>query len=395
MRVVVLGGMGLQGRAAVVDLAASRDVDEVICADSGPNRLGRLSGLPGMSKVRAIEADLSSKGALVSMLKQQVDAAIDLLPLPLMPAAFEAAVEAGVPLVSTNYAHTVRHIDAPAREAGVIIMPECGLDPGIDLVIIGHGARQFDRLEILESYCGGIPEPAACDNPLNYKVSWNWEMVLNSQMRPSVFIRDGRRLEIPAENQHDPHLIHNIVFPGLGELEAIPNGDAVFYTDLLELTGTIRRTGRYALRWPGWSAFWRPLKQLGFLDENPLEGLPGPVSPRRFLARLIEPRIQYQNNEKDLAVMFNLFEGLKEGRPKRMTTRLLIERDLTSGLMAMSMGVGFTAGIVAQMIVQGRINGAGLLSPVCDVPFEPFMEELAARGVHSEVQEEWLDKSID
>jgi saccharopine dehydrogenase-like NADP-dependent oxidoreductase len=391
MRIIVLGGMGFQGRAALVDLAAGRDVDEVICVDSGPDRLQGLTELPGMSKVRVIEADLSSKEPLVSLLKQGIDAAVDLLPFPLMPAAFEAAVEAGVPLVSTNYAHSVRYIDPPAREAGVIIMPECGLDPGIDLVIIGHGVRQFDRLDILESYCGGIPEPAACDNPLNYKVSWNWAMVLGSQMRPSVFIRDGRRVEISAEDQHDPGLVHNINFPDLGELEAIPNGNAVFYTDLLGITGTVRRTGRYSLRWPGWSAFWRPLKQLGFLDEKPLEGLPAPISPRRFLTRLIEPRIQYRDDEKDLAVMLNVFEGLKDGRRKRMTTRLLIERDLTSGLLAMSMGVGYTASIVARMIVQGRITGAGLLSPVCDVPFGPFMDELAARGVRIDVQEEWLD----
>ncbi len=117
-----------------------------------------------------VRIDASSKAALVSLFRQGVDAVIDLLPLPLMRTAFEAAIEAGVPLVSTNYAKTVRDLDARAVEAGVSLMPECGLDPGIDLVLFGHAVKQFDRLERLDSYCGGIPEKTACDNPLSSRM---------------------------------------------------------------------------------------------------------------------------------------------------------------------------------------------------------------------------------
>jgi len=91
-------------------------------------------------------------------------------------------------------------------------------------------------------------------------------MVLRSQKRDSVFIKNGRLLSVPASEQHETDMIHNISIPGIGELEAVPNGDAVFYTDLLGITGSIEETGRYALRWPGWCAFWRPLKKMGFLS---------------------------------------------------------------------------------------------------------------------------------
>ncbi|MEW6261707.1 MAG: saccharopine dehydrogenase C-terminal domain-containing protein [Thermodesulfobacteriota bacterium] len=126
-------------------------------------------------------------------------------------------------------------------------------------------------------------------------------------------------------------------------MEAILNGDAVVYTDLLGLTGTIRHTGRYALRWPGWCAFWRPLQRLGFLDDSPRPGLPGGLTSKQFLVGLLGPRLQYQDHEKDLAVMVNLFEGVKNGHRGRLTNRLLIERDLETGLFAMSLGVGYTA----------------------------------------------------
>ncbi len=387
MRVLVLGGLGLQGKAAVLDLARSQDVAEVICADVGSTGLEQLARFVDLRRIRRVQLDASSKAAVVSLLRQGVDVAIDLLPLPLMRTAFEAALEAGVPLLSTNYAKTVCDLHARAAEAGVSLMPECGLDPGIDLVLFGRAAKQFERLERLDSYCGGIPEKAACDNPLAYKISWNWDMVLRTQQRDSVFIQDGRRLEIPSAEQHESERIHSVHFPGLGELEAVPNGDAVFYTDLLGVTATIKQTGRYALRWPGWCAFWRPLKRLGFLSDAPLPSLG--VSPRQFLVELLGPRLQYRDQEKDLVVMHNVFQGIANGRRKTLVADLLIERDLETGLYAMSAGVGYTASIVAQMIGRGQIAQGGLLNPAVDVPYEPFMAELSRRGIVVSEEVSW------
>lgn len=381
MKVAVLGGLGFQGKAALFDLSRSELVEEVICADVDPNALERITGFLNVEKIKPVKVDASSKNALVSLLRQGVDVAIDLLPFSLMPNAFEAAVEAGVSLVSTNYADSIRHLHDRAVEAGVSLMPECGLDPGIDLVICGNAVKQFDQLYILNSYCGGFPEKKACDNPLNYKISWNWGMVLTAQKRESVFIKDGRRLIVSAADQHDNEMIGQISFPGLGKLEAIPNGDAVFYTDLLGVTDTIKQTGRYALRWPGWCAFWRPLKKLGFLSDKPVEGLGCQVSPHQFLVKLMGPQLQYRNNEKDIVAMQNIFEGIKDGHKKRIVTNLLIERDLETGLFAMNLGVGYPASIVAQMLGRGQINRKGLLSPATDVPHKPFMDELSRRGI--------------
>ena len=390
MKVIVLGGLGYQGRAAVIDLMRSGEVTEVVCADARTDGLAALSAFAGFAKVRAVEVNAASPDALSALMASGADAAIDLLPIQFMPAACEAAIAARVPLVTTNYAHPLRHLDQPARERGVTLMPECGLDPGIDLVIIGGAVSRFDRLTRLDSYCGGIPEKAACDNPLNYKISWNWEMVLTSQMRPARFIRDGVALNVPAEAQHASEMNHDIEFPGLGCLEAIPNGDAVAYVERLGLSATIREAGRYALRWPGWRAFWQALKQLGFLDEAPVPGLAGGLSPKQFMVKHLEPRLQYGPDEKDLTPMVNVFEGEKDGRRLRLTTRLLIERDLASGLLAMSLGVGWTASLVAQMMARGEIAAPGLRSPVQDIPYGRFMAELANRGIQIKEEMEWL-----
>jgi lysine 6-dehydrogenase len=381
MKVVVLGGLGLQGRAALWDLSKNRQVAEIVCADFSLEGWGQVAGYVDTAKIKPVQVDASSPEALSDLLCQGADVAIDLLPFPLMATALQAAIEARVPMVSTNYGHTVAHLHQPALAAGVALMPECGLDPGIDLVICGHAARQFDALAVLNSYCGGFPEKSACDNPLAYKISWNWDMVLRALKRESVFIKDGQKLTVPAAEQHESPMVHTIDFPGFGRLEAIPNGDALFYAELLGLTQHLRQAGRYSLRWPGWCAFWAPLKRLGFLSDDPLPALPCPLSPHQFLVSLLGPRLQYKPHEKDIVAMYNHFEGIKEGRWKKIVTTLVMERDLDTGLLAMNLGVAYPACIVAEMLAAGKIAAKGLLNPATHVPYAPFMSELARRGI--------------
>ena len=390
MKVVVLGGMGIQGRAALADLAASPSVEAIICGDLDLTGFDGKTGFFDTAKVTPVKLDASSKNEMDAILREGADVIIDLLPRQFTDFVCRAAIEAGIGVVNTNYGHGIAGLDLQAKKAGVAIMPECGLDPGIDLIIYGQAVRRFDEIHLINSYCGGFPEKSACDNPLNYKVSWTWEGVLSSTRRDARIILNSRQVDIPGDRQHDREFIHCVDFPGLGQLEAIPNGDAVRYTDLLGVTATIKETGRYSLRWPGWSAFWHPLKQLGFLDDKPVAGLPCEVSPIQFLDKLLGPRLQYQKDEKDLVVMINVFEGLVEGRRQRLTSRLLIERDLNTGLMAMSKGVGFTASIVAQMLAAGEITAKGILAPGIHIPYQAFRDRLAERGVVIEEEVEHL-----
>ncbi|UCF90533.1 MAG: saccharopine dehydrogenase NADP-binding domain-containing protein [Desulfobacterales bacterium] len=383
MKIAVLGGLGIQGRAAITDLSNSKIVDEVICADANLDMWENISRWVDVKKIHPIKINADETVELTRLLGQEVDVAIDLLPSFLMTNAFEAAIEAGVPMISTNYGSEIRPLHNAAMAAGIALMPECGLDPGIDLIISGHAARQFDELHVINTYCGGFPEKKACDNPLNYKISWNWDMVLRAQKRESVFIKNRQRFVVSADDQHDNEMIHRINFPGLGELEAVPNGDAVFYTDLLGITDTIQQCGRYALRWPGWCNFWRPLKKFGFLSDEPLSGLNCQVSPHQFLVNLMGPQLQYRDDEKDIVAMYNVFEGIKDGAKKSTIISLKIERDLNTGLFAMSIGVGYTASIVAQMIGRGQITQKGVLNPAIDVPYALFMTELSKRGIEA------------
>jgi saccharopine dehydrogenase-like NADP-dependent oxidoreductase len=390
MKILVLGGCGIQGLTAISDLVRSKNVEAVLCADSQLEGLEHLGKVIDLSKVESLTIDAADVESLIR-LYQKVDVVIDMLPRQLTETVCQAALKTGVSVVNTNYAYSIAGLDEAAKAAGIAIMPECGLDPGIDLIIYGEARRRFDEIHVINSYCGGMPEKNACDNPFNYKISWTWEGVLSSCKRDSRAVKNGKIIEISGTQQHETDLIHEIDFPGLGKLEAIPNGDAIFFTDLLGVTDTITETGRYSLRWPGWSALWRPLKQLGFLSETPTDGLGGKVSPYQFMVKHLEPLLQYKDNEKDLVVMLNIFEGIAAGKRTRMTTRMIIERDLETGLMAMSKGVGFPASIAAQMIAAGEIAAKGVLTPIFDIPYQRFTERLAERGIVIEIEMEHLD----
>lgn len=386
MKIAVLGGLGLQGRAAIADLVASDGVEEVVCVDTAPDGAARLGGLTDLARVRFVVPE-GAIGPVLTKVLADVDAVIDLLPQPLMREAVLAAIATRTPLVTTNYGKAIADLAPAAEKAGVSIMTECGLDPGIDLVLYTHAARQFDTITAIDSYCGGIPEPKAMAKPLCYKVSWNFDMVLVSQNRDSVLIEDGKRVEVPASRQHDNRFIHQIEVAGLGQLEAFPNGDAPHYVEMLAAARGLQRSGRYSLRWPGWSAFWAPLKELGFLSEDKVPGTG--LSPREFLGRLLGPQLQYGADEKDLGVMRNVFAGTQGGRRKTVTSDLIIERDLASGLFGMSLGVGYPASIVAQMLARGEIATPGLLNPLLHVPDARFLDELARRGIRVSETTSW------
>jgi saccharopine dehydrogenase-like NADP-dependent oxidoreductase len=123
------------------------------------------------------------------------------------------------------------------------------------------------------------------------------------------------------------------------------------------------------------------MKKLGFLSDAPIDGLPCEVSPSEIVAKLLEPQMRYKELEKDLAVMVNTVEGVRRGKQQILTYSLLIERDLSTGLMAMSMGVAYPACIAAEMIVRGDITKKGVLSPATEVPCRLFMDQLEKRGI--------------
>lgn len=393
-RVVILG-TGMQGKATLFDLVKNAGVEEIIAADRDIGPLQQHVKSLKADNVRAAQLDAANPASIRKLLKG-ADVVIDLLPGMFALSVAELAVENGVSLVNAMYLanpgetdqkkrealhQRVHSLDKRAREVQVAVLPEMGMDPGLDLVLSGEAVRQLDETVEFWSYGAGFPEPEAANNPIQYKITWSFDGVLRSYVRPGRFLRDGKIVEVGATEVFSPQNTHIVEFDGVGRLEAFPNGDATHYAKLLGIEKTVRTMGRYVLRWPGHCDFWGRLAKLGFLSDAPIEVKGQTVVPREFVGTLLEPQVHYTDTERDIALISVDARGYKSGAKKRATCLVIDRRDLKTGFTAMARTTGFTASIGAQMILDGSISQHGVLSPVSDVPFAPFVEALGKRGI--------------
>jgi len=386
-RVLVLGA-GLQGRAVVEDLVKRSGVDEVIVADARPEALKWPWPASDVTRVTAVHLDAADHNAVAKLAACGLSCIVNMLPKRFEAIAAGAALEAGCHLVSTNYGQALEALNDRATERGVTIMPESGLDPGIDFVMAARAISMFDELDTLISYGTGIPAPECRDSsPIQYKVSWTLAGVLGAYRRPGRVLIDGEERELSPDEIFQPRWTHEVVHPDCGPLEAYVNGDAVRCARLFCILGSVRNTARFSLRWPGHCAFWSRVGGLGLLDDTPLAGTD--MSPREFLRRWLEPRLQYADDERDMIILRLDVAGRRGGSRKARRWEVVDYRDMTTGLMAMNRTVGYPASIVAQMIMRGEVTHRGVCSPARDVPPEPFLAALAERGIS--VTEEEVD----
>ncbi|NOY99152.1 MAG: hypothetical protein GXP40_08120, partial [Chloroflexi bacterium] len=367
---ILLLGVGMQGKATLHDLANSPEVTQVIAADANFDDLQAYAQSLDNAKITPIRLDVRERDAVSAQMKK-VDAVIVLLPQGFRLDILNLAIENGIHFIETSYAlPEYAHLGTLAEARGITILPECGLDPGIDLVLAGQAIRELDEVHELHAYGTGVPEPAAADNPIKYKISWTFAGVLSAYQRPAKMLKDGKVIHLSPSEMFSPENMHTITLDSLGEMEAYYNGDAVKYLDILNIAKTTVSTGRYSLRWPGHAAFWKKMVDLGFLSEEPITVGGQKVSPRQFVHDLLEPQLHYAPNERDVAGIRIDARGLKDGNCKRIIYQMIDRRDLETGLLAMQRTVGYTASIGAQMVLRGDITKRGLLSPTRDIPVE-------------------------
>lgn len=387
MKAIVLG-MGQQGKATIHDLESSDIVKEIIAADlflseeslAEANRFLSTRKYKKTSTWRLNVSENSNLAAEFTAVK--ADIVICMLPIALALTVAEAALKAGIPFVSSNYTYDLVQLHELAIKSNNIILPEMGLDPGIDLIMGRLAVDALDVVHGLNSYGGGIPAPECVDtSPIRYKISWVFDRVLDVYVRQSEMLKCGKSTTVPGTELFKEENFHVIEFDGVGKVEAYPNGDALRYIEIFDLDSDLQEMGRYALRWQGHSQFWRTMVELGLLEEKPVTVDGAQVSPRAFLAKCLAPKLQFGKYERDVALLRVEAWGLKDNHKVKVTYDLVDYRDIETGLFAMNRTVGFTCSIAAQMILSGKITEPGVLSPVRHVPPHEFMKEIEARGM--------------
>jgi saccharopine dehydrogenase-like NADP-dependent oxidoreductase len=377
-------GAGMMGRVVARDLVESEPSAEVSLYDRDEELLARAARFIGSGRVRASTLDVTRGREVVEALAGH-DAAVAAVPHGMSLTVVERAIEAGTSLVDLvgEGPEARRRLHERAVDRAVLVIPGCGVAPGISNVCVGRGMELLDETENAAVYVGGIPKVKA--PPLDYQTVYLLESVFNAYRRNAVIVRGGERVELPPLSG-----VERIRFPDpIGELEA-------FYTDglgSLPLTVGGRISGELfekTLRYPGHAEKIRLLADCGLLSGEPVSVDGNEVRPFDLLTRVLGDRLRL-GPAGDWLVMRVIVDGRKEGSHRRHVFELVDELDPETGYTAMARTTGLTAALAARWIARGTLQERGVLFPeeiFLGSRFPEFVDELSTRRVrvsHREV----------
>lgn len=382
-------GAGLMGRVIAEDLVETESEAEVTLFDVSDERLQEVAASIDCTRLVTRKLDATDTVAGVQAMRGR-DVAIGALPHGLSLALIEAAVEAGTDFVDLVGSGPERRaaLHDRAREAGCLIIPGCGVAPGISNMCVGRGVELLDETESALIYVGGIPKRKR--PPLFYETVYLLESVFNAYEREATIIEDGQESTVKPLTG-----LETITFAEpIGALEA-------FYTDgLASLTLTMRgkiqgTLFEKTLRHPGHVERIQTLKQCGLLSREPVRLADVEVVPRELLLELLGERLTL-GPEGDMLAMRIIVEGKKDGFPRRHTFELIDHFDPERKHTAMARTTAFPAATAARMITGDELRQKGVFFPeqvFTGSRFGAMMDALAARGVRVTHREIWLSET--
>jgi saccharopine dehydrogenase (NADP+, L-glutamate forming) len=362
---------------------------------------------------------------------QNADLVISLLPPALHILAARDCVRYKKNLVTASYvSDEINSLHKDAIAADILLLNECGLDPGIDhmsaMQIIHRLQADGATITGFRSYCGGLVAHESIDNPWGYKFSWNPRNVILAGQGTAKYLEDGRLKFKPYHRLFaEPDTCR---FSNNALYDAYPNRDSISYREVYGIEN-IKTMIRGTLRHQGYCRAWNIFVQLGLTDESytfpltqgmtyaeffdaflPGNGrdftsrihqlmgsqyekvaidrviwtgiasdeiipLQGNHSPAFILQELLERKWKLQPEDKDLVVMQHLFDYELNGQQMQLSSSLHIEGE-NSQRTAMGKTVGIPLAIAVKNLINGTIKQKGLLLPVIPEIYEPILEEL-------------------
>lgn len=389
----------------------------------------------GVKNATPISLDVTDEKALDAAVGQH-DLVISLIPYTFHATVIKSAIRQKKHVVTTSYVSpAMLELDQAAKDAGITVMNEIGLDPGIDhlyaVKTIEEVHAEGGKILSFLSYCGGLPAPEDSDNPLGYKFSWSSRGVLLALRNAARYYKDGKVVDIESKDlmaTAKPYFI----YPGYAFV-AYPNRDSTPYKErynIPEAKTIIRGT----LRYQGFPEFIKVLVDMGFLSDSTASYLDKPITwkeatqqilaaksasendlesaikskatfnsseeetrilaglkwvgifsdekiiprgnPLDTLCATLEKKMQFEEGERDFVMLQHKFEiEHKDGR-KETRTSTLCEYGDPKGYSAMAKTVGVPCGVAVKQVLDGTISEKGVLAPMSSKINNPIMKEL-------------------
>jgi lysine 6-dehydrogenase len=423
MKILVIGA-GRMGLGAAYDLAHSDGVRAVTIADVDIERARAVVSTINSDKLTPAAVDVEDYAQAVSLMRGH-DAAISCVTyfhnLQLARAAIEARVNFCDLGGNNAVVDSELALDEEARAAGVNIIPDCGLAPGMVSVLVAHGAARFEQLDEVHIRVGGLPKMP--EPPLNYQIVFSVEGLINEYVERARVIRNGQIVEVDSMTE-----LETLHFPQpYGEMEAFQTSGG---TSTLPETfyGRLRELDYKTIRYPGHCEKFKLLLELGLASSDPVDLDGARISPRRVLGEMlqrhlpadgpdvvlirVEFRGQLQTKEQELLRQLvsvgqiseaeaktGMFRDVVKGavgaqqdannNPVTLRYDIIDRFDEQTGLSAMMRTTAFPASIIAQMMARKETLKPGAVPQERCIPPAAFVAALEARNIM--INESMLD----
>ena len=381
MKILVLGA-GRMGYGAAFDLAHSSGVEAITLADVNFELAHAAADKIGSAKITPRQIDVADYRAVVELMRGHA-AVISCVAYHFNVLLAQAAIEA-----RTNFCDLGGNNDmvaqelalhAEAKAAGITIIPDCGLAPGMVSVLAAHGAERFESLDAIHIRVGGLPQNPK--PPLNYQMVFAVEGLINEYIEPARMLRGGKIVTVESMTE-----IEELEFAPLGHLEAFQTsgGTSTLPESFL---GRVRDLDYKTIRYPGHCEKFRLLRELGLMSCEPIEVDGVKITPRRVLGEMLVRNLPA--DEPDYVLVRVEFCGVIDLVQQILRYDILDRFDEKTGLSAMMRTTAFPASIIAQMMARDAIEEKGAIPQECAVLAEKFIIELAKRNIR--IQESFLE----
>jgi len=381
-------GAGMQGTAAAYDLAKfAQPENPIVLADArleqAERSSARVNALVGYPATTPTTVDALDPEALTAFL-EPIDVLLSCVPYWMHPEIAKVAIRTGTHMCdlggNTEITQRTLAMDADAKAAGVTLIPDTGLAPGLVNSIGLYLIESLDEAESVKLYCGVLPQNPK--PPFNYKLTFNIEGLVTEYDYKAVVLRNGEVAMVDTLSE-----LEDILIEQLGPMEAFTTSGGTS-TAPYSLQGRVRNYEYKTIRFPGHCERMRIFKDFGFWNEAPVDVKGTAVTPRDVFCKVFGEKLA-KYEDLDLCVVRGVGVGTRNGERTRLQVDIFDRQCEATGFTAMERTTGFSMAIHAKAIAEGKLPG-GALRYETALTGTDFVEEIQRRGIGVRFSEERL-----